>query len=384
VLEGMGEHDKAADVARAGVISAEDYGLARSSGAFLAINLAEPLISVGRWDEATEVIEHALALAPGPDTRASLRQFAGEIALRRGDLARAAESAAAARTALDLATFKRRGQHDIPVVVLEVDLCRAEARPADALAAFAAADSRLNLVLDPRYTWPLLAAMARAGAAAAQVAPRDAALAAQAADVLARLRELAGQMPASGPVQQANRLTFCAEALRAEQRGHASEAQARDVLAAFDAAAQAWERLGQPYQLAVALLGGGEAALAVSDRDGAAERLRRAGEHAERLGARPLADEIGTLARSARIRPDGGKPGQSAAAPLGLTAREFEVLRLVADGRSNPEIAARLFISAKTASVHVSNILAKLGVANRGEAAAAAHRLHLFDAARAH
>jgi DNA-binding CsgD family transcriptional regulator len=66
--------------------------------------------------------------------------------------------------------------------------------------------------------------------------------------------------------------------------------------------------------------------------------------------------------------------------PLGLTAREFEVLRLVADGRSNPEIAARLFISAKTASVHVSNILAKLGVASRGEAAAAAHRLHLFDA----
>ncbi|MGA8457951.1 MAG: helix-turn-helix transcriptional regulator, partial [Streptosporangiaceae bacterium] len=69
-----------------------------------------------------------------------------------------------------------------------------------------------------------------------------------------------------------------------------------------------------------------------------------------------------------------------AATPLGLTAREFEVLRLVADGRSNPEIAARLFISAKTASVHVSNIMGKIGVASRGEAAAAAHRLHLFDA----
>jgi DNA-binding NarL/FixJ family response regulator len=56
------------------------------------------------------------------------------------------------------------------------------------------------------------------------------------------------------------------------------------------------------------------------------------------------------------------------------------VLRLIADGRSNPEIAARLFISAKTASVHVSNILAKIGVASRGEAAAAAHQLRLFDA----
>jgi len=58
----------------------------------------------------------------------------------------------------------------------------------------------------------------------------------------------------------------------------------------------------------------------------------------------------------------------------------FEVLRLVAAGKSNREIAAELFISAKTASVHVSNILAKLGVPSRGEAAAAAHRLHLLDA----
>ena len=64
---------------------------------------------------------------------------------------------------------------------------------------------------------------------------------------------------------------------------------------------------------------------------------------------------------------------------LGLTAREFEVLRLVAAGRSNREIASELFISAKTASVHVSNILGKLGVTSRGEAAAAAHRLRLLD-----
>ena len=63
---------------------------------------------------------------------------------------------------------------------------------------------------------------------------------------------------------------------------------------------------------------------------------------------------------------------------LGLTDREFEVLRLVAAGRSNRDIAAELFISAKTASVHVSNILAKLGAANRGEAAAIAHSRHLI------
>jgi len=84
------------------------------------------------------------------------------------------------------------------------------------------------------------------------------------------------------------------------------------------------------------------------------------------------------LARSGRIALTG--PSEGAPGPLlGLTAREFEVLRHVAAGQSNPEIAAELFISTKTASVHVSNILAKLGVSSRGEAAAAAHRLRLFD-----
>jgi DNA-binding NarL/FixJ family response regulator len=106
---------------------------------------------------------------------------------------------------------------------------------------------------------------------------------------------------------------------------------------------------------------------------------------AEGLGARLLVAEIDGLARRARIElalpeaaPDG--PALVPTAPpdeLGLTPREREVLALVADGRTNRQIAEALFISNKTASVHVSNILAKLGVANRGEAAAVAHRLRL-------
>ena len=72
-----------------------------------------------------------------------------------------------------------------------------------------------------------------------------------------------------------------------------------------------------------------------------------------------------------------GEPG--ALEQLGLTAREAEVLRLVADGRSNSQIAEALFISRKTASVHVSNILAKLGVSTRVEAAALAHRRGIAD-----
>ena len=62
-------------------------------------------------------------------------------------------------------------------------------------------------------------------------------------------------------------------------------------------------------------------------------------------------------------------------APLGLTAREEEVLRRVAAGSTNRQIAEALFISESTAGVHVSNILRKLGVSNRVQAAAVAHRL---------
>ena len=88
-----------------------------------------------------------------------------------------------------------------------------------------------------------------------------------------------------------------------------------------------------------------------------------------------------------RRRPQGrggsaAQPAQvpAAGAALGLTARELEVLALVAEGRSNRQVAEALFISAKTASVHVSNIVAKLGVASRVEAAAVAHRYGLESA----
>jgi DNA-binding CsgD family transcriptional regulator len=383
VLEGMGEHKHAADVARAGIASAEDYGLARSWGTFLAINVAEPLAMLGRWDEATEVVEHALALSPTQHTnRAALRQLAGELALRRGDLAAAADSAAFARAALAKIGQWLRGQYAIPVARLDIELMLAQGKPRAALAAAVAAVGGIDLALDPRYAWPLVAVAARAAGAAVRARGSDGALAGQAADLVARLRAVAGAMPVRGPVQQADRLTFGAEALRAAAPGRAGGTQHREILAAFDAAAVAWEAAGQPYPLAVTLLRAAEAALAAADRDGAATRLRRAAEIAHGLGARPLAEDIQALARNARIRPDCGQAAHSAApaTPLGLTVREFEVLRLVADGRSNPEIAARLFISAKTASVHVSNILAKIGVASRGEAAAAAHRLHLFDA----
>jgi DNA-binding NarL/FixJ family response regulator len=91
---------------------------------------------------------------------------------------------------------------------------------------------------------------------------------------------------------------------------------------------------------------------------------------AQRLGAAPLLAQIADLTR--RAGTDGGTGDPS------LTSRELEVLRLVAAGQSNREIAAVLVISPKTASVHVSNILGKLGAATRTEAAVKAHELGLL------
>jgi DNA-binding CsgD family transcriptional regulator len=121
-----------------------------------------------------------------------------------------------------------------------------------------------------------------------------------------------------------------------------------------------------------------EALLLEGRRDEAATQAKAAHELAGRLEAAPLLAELEALGRRGRLDL-GGQPPPSPDGPA-LTPRELEVLRLVAAGRSNGQIAETLFISRKTASVHVSNILAKLGVHTRTEAAAAAHRLGLDDA----
>ena len=92
--------------------------------------------------------------------------------------------------------------------------------------------------------------------------------------------------------------------------------------------------------------------------------------------------ELEALARRARIdlaEPIGEPAPVRPAEPFGLTPREREVLELVAEGRTNRQIGQALFISAKTVGIHVSNILAKLGVTSRVEAAAVAHRGGLVD-----
>jgi DNA-binding NarL/FixJ family response regulator len=152
-------------------------------------------------------------------------------------------------------------------------------------------------------------------------------------------------------------------------------------------AVTAFEALGQPYPAAYARWREAEAVLAAhGPRARAAAALRQADAVTGRLGASPLRHEIQRLAQRARINladslssPTNQSSEPSPAERLGLTRREREVLALVAAGLTNERIAETLFISPKTAGNHVSNILAKLGVAGRVEAAAIAHKGGLLD-----
>ena len=147
--------------------------------------------------------------------------------------------------------------------------------------------------------------------------------------------------------------------------------------ALWRAAVQAWEQIPAPHRIAHAKLRLAEALLACrGQRHQAQAELAAAQEAAVRLGARALAEEAGSLAIRARLEPGAARQPEPADR-FGLTGREREVLGLVCAGAASRQIAERLFISPKTVGLHVSHILAKLGVATRGEAAALTHRLEL-------
>jgi DNA-binding CsgD family transcriptional regulator len=167
-----------------------------------------------------------------------------------------------------------------------------------------------------------------------------------------------------------------AEAEWRRAQGHNDPAAWQGVVDAFGPGF-VYETARSRYRLAESLAEAGR-------REEAQRELLLAVEVADRIGARPLRSALADLARRARLADRlapaaaGGRGAQSGGAaarsPLsGLTDREVEVLRLLAAGQSNKEIGAELFIATKTASVHVSNILAKLGAASRTEAAAIAH-----------
>jgi DNA-binding CsgD family transcriptional regulator len=174
-------------------------------------------------------------------------------------------------------------------------------------------------------------------------------------------------------------------ALAATAAAEHARAEGDSDPALWHATARAWDMRSSPFQAAYARWRQAEAALARRDREQGAQALRAAHATTTALGAAALLAEVEALARRARIAL-GDEPvadaepvtgAQAAAAELGLTARELEVLEHLALGQTNRQIADELFISIKTAGVHVSHILAKLGAANRSEAGAIAHRLGL-------
>jgi DNA-binding CsgD family transcriptional regulator len=188
-------------------------------------------------------------------------------------------------------------------------------------------------------------------------------LARQALDLLEAAREGAASKPAIG----------------IDARGWLARAEAEYLRATGDNAPDHWRSVVDTFGPDFAYEGArsrwrlAEALAEAGERDGAQEQWLLAAEAAGRLGAARLLAALTDLGRRARL---GRGPAANAAgaSPLSvLTSRELEVLALVAAGRSNREIAAELFIAAKTVSVHVSNILAKLGAASRTEAAAIAH-----------
>jgi len=164
-----------------------------------------------------------------------------------------------------------------------------------------------------------------------------------------------------------------------EGRGWLARAEAEYRRASGDNDPRAWQAVidefgpAYVYEVARSRWRLAEALAEAGRRDEATQQWREAAQTADRLGARPLRAALDDLARRARIGTAPGQPPHGAVL-TSLTSREREVLRLIAAGRSNREIATVLYIAPKTASVHVSNILGKLGAASRTEAAAIAHR----------
>ncbi|XVX20065.1 helix-turn-helix transcriptional regulator [Actinomycetota bacterium] len=140
------------------------------------------------------------------------------------------------------------------------------------------------------------------------------------------------------------------------------------MVSAWEQAVEGFEAYPAPYERACAALRLAGALAASGDARRATEVAQEARAVGVTLGARPLVEAIDALATS-----------PVAAGEVSLTARESEILRLVSEGRTNGQIGTQLFISPKTVSVHVSNILAKLGAATRQEAADLARRQGLLD-----
>lgn len=366
-LESVGRSREAAEVATQGLELSRTHGLPDNEGWALG-NLLAAQFSLGLWDEAQRGAERLLQTAHSAKPRGFASSRLARIALVRGDTAAAAGHLAAA--AEHFGPNDSLPQNSLQLARISLSVAAAEGRIADVRDGLARAAEKGFPTGTHRYAWPMVLQAATAEADARGLPAAEAGR----TEALERVRTAAKRLSTPVALWRAHALHVDAELLRAE--GRESAERWAEVAAAF-------APLDRPYLYAVVRRRTAEALLNEGGgREEATDLLRAAHSTARSLGARLLAEDVELLARRARISLTGPEPAPPAApAPaedLGLTSREQDVLRLVAAGRTNRQIAEELFISPKTASVHVSNILAKLGVGGRGEAAALAHRLRLF------
>jgi DNA-binding CsgD family transcriptional regulator/tetratricopeptide (TPR) repeat protein len=349
---------------------------------FLMVLAAKALFKLGRWDEANGLATQALAMAQPEQVYVFLTVATLEVA--RGEF-QAAEA--------HLETIKERSlspagmpSHARQHAALVAELRVWQGRLEEARAAVRAGLDRVAETDERMRSGRLLCLGMRIEADQAELALarhdqgeiQTAVRAAAALASWAAAKAPNPLMPKASPILATPAVAALFEGERSRLEGPSDPVQ-------WQAAATAWLALGRPYPAAYAQWRQAEALLATkAPRAKAEETLRAAHAVAIRLGAAPLRRELELLAQRGRIRLE--PPGEpalaepkapSVAASVGLTRREAEVLALVAQGRTNRQIGQALFITPKTASVHVSRILAKLGAAGRGEAAAIAHRLGL-------
>ena len=329
-------------------------GMRGSFGNFMFVNGAGDLLRLGRWDEAAERVAAAERLDLGTTAGAMHHATAGHLHALRGE-------PAAARTHLEhaaaLAAEGLPGEFVIPIRCAQATLALVEHRPEDArrLAGEPLGDER-----DPLYAPALYALGIRAEA---EMPTPDAAR----ADRL--LADLDGLLEHSAPVPDA--IAHRATAYAERDRSDAGR---------WRAAAALWDELAEPYPAAYARLRQAEALLAArGDRAEAAGLLTAARAGASALEARPLREDVEALARRARLSLGVGEQRAAPTDATLLTRREIEVLRLLADGLTNRQIAERLFISEKTVGTHVAHVFEKLDVHSRVGAAGRAQALGVLS-----
>jgi DNA-binding CsgD family transcriptional regulator len=365
-----GDFAGALEVTADGERHARRLGMQASFGRFLALNAATDEFLLGRWDAAEARLGELDDRDLEPWNAIARGQVAGQLALARGRLEDAERELREAEALCEGAPAEY-----LPAVyagLAELELW--QGRPRAARAYVEQGLEAMRGVGELLYAPSLFAMGARVEAEAALAATGAAAEREQAVAAAGRLVAEVDALVA-GESAPPSALAY-AQTTRAE----AARAAGSDDEAAWAAVADAWARVGAPYPQAYAGWRRAEAALREAGARAGGDALRAAHARAAELGAGRVLAELEALARRARVPLDTAaaaapsEDGPGALTALGLTTREAEVLALVGEGLTNRQIAERLFISPKTAGLHVSNILGKLGVANRTQAAEVAHR----------